>query len=196
MLEFNYTEQHKALLSTYLANRPSAMTLSQAEGYLFALICSPSATEVEQWLNEITANDTQLSEEVVFALMALHHQISEQVFSQQYALPWSEMTAYQSKQEWSIGFLQGAQPYFEYLIQAHGLSEDLKQALQMATEQLAFFSLSSEQVRSYCEQLNCDEHIFVSEQTALAKDFAPSYAQLIENVAVASGLFDEDEEGF
>ncbi|NOU51872.1 YecA family protein [Pseudoalteromonas sp. JBTF-M23] len=195
MLEFSFTSEHRQLLERYINHRNGAMPLSWVQGYLFASICGPDAVEVEQWLAEITAHDNDIDESVVFAYMALHHQITEQVFTGAYQLPWLNDIEYAVCQLWSMGFLNGVQGYFEQLQASNELSAELKDALQMATEQLAFFSLEHSQISQYCAQNQCDESAFVNQQAQLAQEFAQGYAQLIETVALQSGLYD-DEEGF
>ncbi|MBD1582349.1 UPF0149 family protein [Pseudoalteromonas sp. S16_S37] len=195
MLEFSFTPEHRQLLEHYISQREGAMPLSWVQGYLFASICGPNAVEVEQWLAEITVHDQDIDESVVFAYMALHHQITEQVFAGTYQLPWLNDTEYSLRQLWSMGFLSGVQGYFEQLQASNELSSELKEALQMATEQLAFFSLEHSQVSQYCAQSQCDESVFLDQQAQLAQEFAQGYAELIEAVALQSGLYD-DEEGF
>ncbi|OHU86875.1 MULTISPECIES: UPF0149 family protein [Pseudoalteromonas] len=193
MLDFSFTVEHEKLLADYLAARSEAMSLAMTKGYLFALICGPNAVEVEQWLHDISAADDNMDESVVFAFMALHHQISEQVFAGNYQLPWTAHSDYQSRHQWSVGFITAAQPYFEAILTAEKLSNELKEALQVATEQLAFFSLSQSQVSEYCQQINCDETEFLTQQSELAGEFAKGFAQLIEVVAVDSGLYDDED---
>ncbi|CAH9066498.1 hypothetical protein PSECIP111951_03826 [Pseudoalteromonas holothuriae] len=195
MLEFNFTPQHRQQLNEYIALRDSAMPLSAVQGYLFALICGPDATEVEQWLAQVSGNDLAMDETIVFSYMALHHQISEQVFSGCYQLPCSGEVDYGDRHLWSVGFVHGTSSYFEPLLTSNKVSSEFKEALQMATEQLAFFSLEHEQVAAYCASHDCDEALFVHQQGELAQEFAQGYAQLIETVALESGLYDE-EEGF
>ncbi|RZM75534.1 UPF0149 family protein [Pseudoalteromonas rubra] len=191
MMNFNYETQHQQALTDYLTKRPGALSLRGVEGYLFALICSPDGIEPEQWLSELTLNDEALEEHTVFAFLALHHHISEQVFSDQFSLPVEAGSAWAEKQQWSQGFLLASQHYYERLMSAASVSQELHQALQMATEQLAFFSLQEQQVAQFCQQSGQDMAAFCAEQLALANDFAQGYAALIEQVALASGQYNE-----
>lgn len=191
--EFSYTEAHRSLLLDYLASREGAYNLGQIEGYLFAQICSPNAIEIETWLAEVTAGDTAISEDVIFALMALHHQISEQVYSGHFTLNWQPHIDYAMCHSWSQGFLLAVTPYYEALLGATEVSAELKQALQMSTEQLGFFSLEESQVLDYCQKTSLNSRDFMAQQIELASEFATGYAQLIEAAAVSSGLFDEED---
>ncbi|MBE0369788.1 MULTISPECIES: UPF0149 family protein [Pseudoalteromonas] len=193
-IDFKYTAQQQAVLNQYFSTRDTAFNLEQVAGYFFAQICSPDATEVEQWMKVITAEDDAISEDVVFALMALHHDISEQVYSDCFCLKWHEDTHYLDCQQWSRGFLLGVTPYYERLIHTQEVSEELKQALQMSTEQLSFFTLEESQVKTYCQQTNTDMTLFIQQQMQLAGEFAGGYAQLIEATAISSGLYDSEND--
>ena len=193
-LEFSYTEAHQRLLTEYLSMREGAFNLAQVSGYLFAQICSPDAVEVEQWIAIITADDNALAEDVMFAFMAFHHDISERVYTEQYRLEWDKKSSYTCRQHWSQGFLVGAEPYYEKLLNAQTLPDELKQALQMATEQLSFFSLAESQVREYCQKTGVVPMEFIAQQAELASEFANGYAQLIEAAALSSGLYDAESD--
>lgn len=191
MLEFNFTQAHQALLEAYLTGNEKALSYPACQGYLFASICSPAGVEVEQWLAVLTANDDTLEESCVFAFMALHHQISEQVFSGQFDLPWLTW-AFTEKQAWSQGFLMGIEHFYARLVNATNLTDDMRQALMTATEQLGFFSLEEQQVAQFCEQNALVFDDFCMQQALLASDFAPAYAELIEAAAIESGLYNEE----
>ncbi|MCG7564092.1 MULTISPECIES: UPF0149 family protein [Pseudoalteromonas] len=191
MMTFNYDAQHQTALTNYLEQRPGALSLRAVEGYLFGLICSPDGIEPEQWLSELSLNDEALEEHTVFAFLALHHHISEQVFSEQFALPAQAHSPWSEKQQWSQGFLLASQPYYERLATASEVPQELVEALQMATEQLAFFSLQEQQVAQFCQQSGQEMSAFCAQQLSLANDFAQGYAALIEQVALASGLYNE-----
>lgn len=191
MLEFTYTKAHQTLLKAYLSQSEQAMPYPLCEGYLFATICSPAGIEVEQWLTTVSGGDELIAEEQVFALMALHHDISERVFNGSFQLSYG-IAEYDSLQQWSQGFLLGIEHFYADLANAELLTDELRQALIAATEQLSFFSLEQAQVKQFCEINSLDLVSFCAEQYALANEFSPAYAQLIENAAVASGLYNEE----
>jgi hypothetical protein len=193
--EFRYTEEHQQILTEYLSKRQNALNVAQVSGYLFAQVCSPDALEVEQWIATITSHDEALAEDVMFAFMALHHDISERVYAGHYTLDWDKNSSYTYRQHWSQGFVIGVEPYYEKLCQAQTIPDELKQALQMATEQLSFFSLAESQVKEYCQKTGVTPMVFIEQQTDLANEFANGYAQLIEATALSSGLYD-NESGF
>ena len=64
-----FNEQHAQQLSAFLSTQPQAMSLTQSQGYLFGVICSPSPLEVHQWLAHIvpnTANTYNMSNNLNF----------------------------------------------------------------------------------------------------------------------------------
>ena len=196
MLDFIYTKEQQTQLEDFLTatDDDRAMSLMMAQGYLFALICGPSPLEVEQWLEEIVPDRAPFDEQIVFAFMALYHDISEAVFNDSYTLPIGTHYDYSTIQQWSMGFLHGVNSYFQLLLDASRVPKELKEALQMSTEQLSFFSLEFQQIETYCKANKLVVTAFITQQLELANEFAPGYAQLIEAVAVESGLFDDEQE--
>ncbi|WP_404391981.1 UPF0149 family protein [Pseudoalteromonas phenolica] len=191
MLEFSFTEQHKALLEGYLSSSEQALPYAVCEGYLFAIICSPAGIEVEQWLTAVSGGDEQIAEEHVFALMALHHDISERVFSGQFQIPYPS-SAFAKLQQWSQGFLAGIEHFYAELVNSDVLNNEMKQALISSTEQLGFFSLEQSQIAQFCDVNGFEIQTFYQQQYELANEFALAYVQLVENAAVESGLYDEE----
>jgi uncharacterized protein YecA (UPF0149 family) len=114
MLDFNYSSAHQQLLEDTLVAANSPFSLAFIEGFLFADACSPHAQEPEQWLATLGFQDGMLEQEVVFAFMALHHNISEAVFAESgFQLPKHRPFELMSLHHWSQGFLHGASEYVE-----------------------------------------------------------------------------------
>ena len=198
-----FTEQHAEQLNTFLAGRSKAMTLPQSQGYLFAVICSPEPLDVHEWLEVIVPNTQgQLDEEILFFFMALYHQISEQVYETGFKLPVSlkhhdDNDSYldlDDCQMWCNGFVQGAQAYYAKLSQASALDSALLEALQTAYASLGFFALEHGAILSIAQQNNITESQLAQSQYELMGDFALGFAELIEIIAVQSGLYTEDDE--
>lgn len=186
-----FTEQHAKLLSEFLMTQPGAMSLPQSRGYLFGTICSPEPLEVHQWLEQIlpnTAND--LDEEILFLFMALHHQISEQVFELGYKLP--DEFKLEFCQQWSMGFLTASQAYTYKLLASEQLDSQYKQALESAQATLSFFALDKPIIAQIAQQNNIDELHLCEQQYELMGDFALGFAELIEIVALNSGLYTDE----
>ncbi len=186
-----FTEQHAKLLSEFLNTQSGAMSLTQSQGYLFGVICSPEPLEVHQWLENIlpdTAND--LDEDMLFLFMALHHQVSEQVFELGYKLP-AEFE-YDFCQQWSAGFLTASQAYTHKLLASKQLDIQYKQALESAQATLSFFALDKQIIAQIAQQNNIDELHLCEQQYELMGDFALGFAELIEIVALNSGLYTDE----
>ena len=186
-----FTELHAKQLSTFLDTQPKAMTLLQSQGYLFGVICSPEPLEVHQWIEQILpdmAND--LDEDVLFLFMALYHQISEQVFEVGYKLP-TQFDAFFCK-SWSEGFLKATTIYTQKLLSAKQLEAQYKEALQSSQATLSFFALEGQVIRQIAVQNNTDEALLCQQQYELMGDFALGFAELIEIVALNSGLYTDE----
>ncbi|KKE80908.1 hypothetical protein N481_10565 [Pseudoalteromonas luteoviolacea S4047-1] len=194
-MDFSYLPNHEALLNEYLEQRiqtnSEVFELKALQGFLFATVCGPDGIEPEMWLSHVTGGDEKISEDVVFAMLALHHHISEQVFSNGFVLPFDGESSWQDKQLWSTGFLYGCQSYLNKLNESDLLSDELKQALVTSTELLGFFSLEYAQVETYCQSIEVDINEFTTQQYQLAAEVAPAYAELIEQVALGSGLYND-----
>ncbi|NMM42573.1 UPF0149 family protein [Pseudoalteromonas arctica] len=200
-----FTQQHGQQLSAYLASRNGAMTLVQSQGYLFAVICSPEPLDVHEWLERIVPDThDQLEEQTLFALMALYHQISEQVYETGFKLPVSLQVSDQDDsyldlhecQQWCQGFVQGAQVYINKLMQADALTADLTDTLQTAYASLGFFALEPQLITTIAQQNQLSEIQLSQQQYELMGDFALGFAELIEIIAVQSGLYADEEDGW
>ena len=186
-----YNEQHAQQLSAFLSTQPQAMSLTQSQGYLFGVICSPSPLEVHQWLAHIvpnTAND--LDEEILFLFMALYHQISEQVFETGYKLPANFDLDY--TQAWSEGFLRATHEYAQPLLTAPALEPQYKEALESALSTLSFFAVDEQTRVQIAQQNSMTLEALYQYQYESMGDFALGFAELIEVVAINSGLITDE----
>ncbi|MBQ4834159.1 UPF0149 family protein [Pseudoalteromonas sp. MMG010] len=185
-----FTEQHIQQLTAFLAEQPNSMTFSQSEGYLFAVICSPEPLEVHQWMANIIADENAVGEETLFLFMALYHKISEAVFNTGYKLP-AAFNA-QCMSQWCNGFITGSSAYSDKLLKQTQLPAEYVQALSSAQASLSFFALTSEAITEIAKQNNMSKERLIEQQYDLMKDFSLGYAELIEVVAVNSGLYTDD----
>jgi hypothetical protein len=186
-----FTELHAKQLSTFLDTQPQAMTLAQSEGYLFGVICSPSPLDVHEWLEQIipgTANE--LDEDILFLFMALYHKISEQVFELGYKLP--SVFSLEFCKPWSEGFLVASKTYAEPLLSAPELDIEFKQALESALSTLSFFALDEQAIAQIAAQNNMSVAALYEYQYESMGDFALGFAELIEVVAINSGLITDE----
>jgi hypothetical protein len=186
-----FTELHAKQLSTFLDTQPKAMTLTQSQGYLFGVICSPDPLDVHEWIEKIlpsTANN--LDEEILFLFMALYHQISEQVFEVGYKLP--TVYSHDFCRNWSKGFLKATTVYTHKLLGAEQLEVEYKEALESAQATLSFFALDEQTITLIATQNNIDVQQVCLQQYELMGDFALGFAELIEIVALNSGLYTDE----
>lgn len=188
------TPQQEAQLSAFLACQNQAMTLAECQGYLFAVICAPAPLDVHQWLEEMIPDiDGKLPEDMLFSFMALYHKISEQVFATGFKLPYSVGSESVSLTQWCAGFAKGAKPYVENLMHCSQLNAELKEALQSAFTSLSFFALKTEQLTQIAQQNKLSLTDLSQQKYELMGDFSLGFAELIEIVAVESGLYAESE---
>ncbi|TMN42707.1 UPF0149 family protein [Pseudoalteromonas sp. S2755] len=189
MHDFSFTAADQLNLENYFSARKLSIDIAFLQGYLFATCIDPNGIEVEKWLKTLTNADPELDESIAFALMALHHEISEQVYETEFQLPWNGETPLEQKINWAEGFLMAATPFYEQLMSSP-LADDIKQALQVSTEQLGLFALGEQQLTIYCDKVGQSLTEFQLTQAQLAAEFAASYAELVEVAAVNSGLFE------
>ena len=186
-----FTEQHAKQLSTFLDTQSQAMTLTQSQGYLFGVICSPEPLDVHEWMAAILPNTANnVDEEMLFLFMALYHQISEQVFEVGYKLP--AQYNYEFCSNWSAGFVMATTSYTQKLLSSTALEAEYKQALESAQATLSFFALDGQTISQIALQNSIDEQLLCQQQYELMGDFALGFAELVEIVALNSGLYTDE----
>jgi len=186
-----FTELHAKQLSTFLNTQPHAMTLAQSQGYLFGVICSPDPLDVHEWVDVILNNSAdKLDEETLFLFMALYHQISEQVFEVGYKLPSQYDNAFCS--QWSQGFLTASNAYTQKLLTSPQLDAQYKEALETAQATLSFFALDPQLIAQIASQNSMSTMQLCEQQYDLMGDFALGFAELVEIVALNSGLYNDE----
>ncbi|SFD21176.1 UPF0149 family protein [Pseudoalteromonas denitrificans] len=191
------------LLSQWLDSDETAhdvMSLMQLKGYLFALICAPSPVEDELWLKEALADDlSALSDDKLFALMALYNDLSTQVFETGFKLPKAFMeerdvnanfTDESELHLWSKGFVRGI-GYAGQLLECENIDIDLRSAFAMAVTCLSYFA-DETSAHMQSEQQKIDFATLSSQMLEMMPDFASGFAELVEALAVSSGLFNDE----
>ncbi len=195
MLNIEFTDQQRAELARFLDETPSAMSLAQLEGYLFALVCAPTPSSVDEWVKAALGSElSTLSDDHLFLLMNFHNQVSDAVYETGYRFDVSEVTLPISVSspaaQWSLGFKIGVAGYVPKLLNALVEQPELLEALTMSVEFLGFFA--TEGLDKTSEQ---DAQI----QTALDAvkssfdGFALGFAELIEVCALQSGMVAQDD---
>ena len=189
-------------LHKQLKTLDGAMSLAQAKGYVFALVCAPAPVEPELWLAEVLGPEAHNTDEsVLFALMNLHHEISEQVYDTGFNLQqsvtihpaWQDNLASDSPlSQWASGFELGAAHYLPSLLNAPAVDMQSKEMLSHAALVLGVFAKQA----NFLEMAKTNgqnEQQFHDNVIDMMGDFALGFAELIELTAVQSGLFDDDE---
>lgn len=203
MQELNLTETELNLLAQWLSGDETsakAMNLPCVEGFLFALICAPAPVEDEVWLNEVLAGDlSTLSDDKLFALMALYNHLSTDIFETGYQLPKSlivddnvavNFTHDSALHNWSKGFARGV-GYAGDLLNCENIDIELRSAFAMAISCLSFFANESSAQQQAQEQ-NMHLETMSKQMFELMPDFATGFAEIVESMAVSSGLFNDE----
>ncbi|NRA53383.1 MAG: UPF0149 family protein [Gammaproteobacteria bacterium] len=197
--------QQQQLNSWLLEKSPNGtLSLTAVKGYLFAVIASPDPIEVSQWLSTIFNHNTDtLPDEITLSLATLYNEISDQMFDSGISLPdhieYSDLAqanflAGHPLHEWSLGFACGLNFYSQKLLESAELSSELLESFSLAIMALTFFAdhENADAVVSSQQQSTIDE--FAPLMYQLINDLVPEYAQLVEQVALSSGLYDEAED--
>lgn len=193
MIEF--TTEDKQALTNWLASNEmaaQAMPLAQLEGFLFALVAAPSPIIEDIWVKQALGNKSDnLADDKLFALMAFHNDVSEEVFEKGYDLSsrieiLSPSNANLSDNTelhlWAHGFALGINHYIEPIVTSENLNTELQEAISMTLGYLCFFA-----------DLTNDAHL-CDEVLELVTPFAQGYAELIEACVLDAGLVVEEED--
>lgn len=198
-------EQQQQLNTWLLEEAPTGtLSLTAVKGYLFAVIASPDAIEVSQWLTTVFNQQTDaLPDEITLSLATLYNQISDQMFDSGIKLPshveYSQMTdanflSGHPLHEWSLGFACGINFYSQKLLDAPNTDPQLLESFSLAIMAFTFFAdrENAEQVVASQDESNINE--FAPLMYQLIEDLVPEFAQLVEQVALSSGLYDDDDD--
>ncbi|PAJ73512.1 hypothetical protein CJF42_15395 [Pseudoalteromonas sp. NBT06-2] len=203
MKELNLTSTELNLLADWLTGDETSkktMNLPCVEGFLFALICAPAPVEDEVWLNEILAGDlSSLSDDKLFALMTLYNHLSTDIFETGYKLPKSLIVVDDvaanfihgsALHSWSKGFARGI-GYAGDLLDCENIDIELRSAFAMAISCLSYFSNESNAQQQAQEQ-NIHLEAMSQQMFEMMPDFATGFAEIVEAMAVSSGLFNDE----
>jgi len=203
MLHTLTNEQEQQLSSWLLDKAPSqTLSLTAVKGYLFAIIASPDPIDVNQWLPLIFNNQAhEVPDEITLIIAQLYNSISDDIFDNGYQLPGviecSEMNdanflSGHPLHEWSLGFACGVNFY----------SHKIFDHLPADSEINETFSLSLMAMSYFADKEIAQEIVEQQEQTTIAQfspvmyqmivDLVPDYAQIVEQAALSTGLFDEE----
>lgn len=200
------TPEDEAILSAWLTGDETpkeTLSLTAMKGFFFGLVASPSPVETEDWMDMIFggAAPKGLSDDKLFAIISVYNEVSEQVYETGAKLP-DECTLAESfadsfengaaLNEWSIGFAIGAAFYYQSLVTALPEDAEITQALQTAYLCLSYFSCPST-AKQIAELQQAPWESFTESIADMLPDFIVAYAQVIEQAALATGQFDDDD---
>lgn len=206
MTSSQLSKDDELLLSAWLdSNETPKETLSliAMKGFFFGLVASPSPVETEDWMDMIFggAAPKNISDDKLFAIISVYNEISEQVYETGAQLP-AECIASQPFElnfqsghafnEWCIGFAIGAAFYYESLVRSLSEDSDIAQALQTAYLCLSYYS-SASTAKQIAQIQQVEWEDFSESIHDMFPDFITAYAQIIEQAALASGLFNDDD---
>lgn len=195
MTELVFDSTQRNQLAQWLGAQSAAgvMSIHELEGYLFALVAAPAPINEDVWVEQALAGNTQaLAEDVLFALMALHNDVSERVYSDGYAISkvieiatpaLENLKLGTPLQQWSQGFCRGAALFIENLLseQRNPDYEELYQAFSTTLAYLSYFA-------------NPDNEPSAAEEViAVVDGFAQGFASLVETLALATGQIADDD---
>jgi len=200
------SREDEVLLSDWLSGDETpkeTLSLIAMKGFFFGLVAAPAPIETEDWMDMIFggAAPKNISDDKLFAIISVYNEISEQVYETGAKLPVEciatsnfadNFKSGAALNEWSIGFAIGAAFYYESLVSALADDSEIHQALQMAYLCLSYFSCAG--TAQQIAQLQQSEwETFTETVFDMMPDFVVAYAQVIEQAALASGNFDDDD---
>jgi len=196
-------QQQQQLNSWLLEKSPNGtLSLTAVKGYLFAVIASPDAIEVSEWLTTIFNQQTDsLPDDITLSLAILYNEISDNMFDSGIELPehveYSDMAqanflAGHPLHEWSLGFACGINFYSQKLLDSPNLPPELLESFSLAIMAFTFFADrdNADLVVASQQQSTLDE--FSPLMYQLIKELIPEFAQLVEQVALSSGLYEDE----
>lgn len=200
------SREDEALLSAWLAGSETpqeTLSLTAMKGFFFGLVAAPAPVETQDWMDIIFggAAPNSISDDKLFAIISVYNEISEQVYESGAKLPTECVPASQFEgnfsvghplNEWAIGFAIGAAFYYESLLNALPDDAEITTALQTAYLCLSYFSCATTaQQIAQLQQSSWQD--FTDSILDMMPDFITAYAQVIEQAAIASGNYEDED---
>lgn len=178
------------------------LPLDAIRGLLFAVNCAPEPIDVEQWMTLIFGGDSDIQppDDIIFALIGLFNDISEQIYITGDLLDDGLILSEKLKDnfrmgcqahEWCLGFTLGLGFYHDKLTD-NLTDEALINAFGMTNLYLSLFASKQIAETAMMQAGESDLKRFCHSAVDLIPEFARGYAQLVEQVALATGLFEDD----
>ncbi len=198
-------EQEQQLASWLLDKAPSkTLSLTAVKGYLFAIIASPDPIDVNQWLPLIFNNQPdEIPDEITLALAQLYNCISDDVFENGYKLPptveCSEMVeanflSGHPLHEWSLGFACGVNFYSQQMFDHMPSDSEINESFSLAVMAMTYFADREIAQEIVDQQDQTNINLFSPVMFQMIVDLVPDYAQIVEQAALSTGLYDSETE--
>lgn len=178
-----------------------AASLDYVCGYLFALVCAPEPVEFETWMQDLIPSQVEeVDEALLFNLVNLHGALSEQIYETGFDLhkhlsldvTQADYAAEDAPVvQWSSGFAQGVSYYIDNLASAEQVDDAHRDALLQAATVLSLFS-DQDALRAQARANDLPTTEFALVIWDMMGDFAVGFAELIEQVALQSGLYNDE----
>ena len=206
MTDSALSREDETLLSDWLSGDETpkeTLSLIAMKGFFFGLVAAPAPVETEDWMDMIFggAAPSNISDDKLFAIISVYNEISEQVYETGAKLPAEciecanfadNFNAGEALNEWAIGFAIGAAFYYESLVSSLADDSEIHQALQMAYLCLSYFS-SAGTAQQIAQLQQSEWETFTHTVLEMMPDFIVAYAQVVEQAALASGNYDDDD---
>ncbi|PKH09070.1 UPF0149 family protein [Moritella sp. Urea-trap-13] len=206
MTESALSREDEILLSDWLSGDETpkeTLSLVAMKGFFFGLVAAPAPVETEDWMDMIFggAAPGNISDDKLFAIISVYNEISEQVYDSGALLPAEcietanfsdNFKSGEALNDWSIGFAIGAAFYYESLVNSLEDHSEISQALQMAYLCLSYFSCAGT-AQQIADLQQTEWEAFTQTVLDMMPDFIIAYAEVIEQAALASGNYDDDD---
>lgn len=206
MTDSALSREDQVLLADWLSGDETpkeTLSLVAMKGFFFGLVAAPAPIETEDWMDMIFggAAPTNISDDKLFAIISVYNEISEQVYETGAKLPLEcvetsdfadNFKSGAALNDWSIGFAIGAAFYYESLLNSVADDGEISQALQMAYLCLSYFS-SASTAQQIADFQQTEWPAFTQTVLDMMPDFIVAYAEVIEQAALASGNYDDED---
>ena len=201
------TNEQEQQLSSWLVDQAPSQTLclNAVKGFFFAVIASPDPIDVNEWLPLIFNNQTDdIPDEITMALAQLYNHTSDLIFEEGYKLP--EVTEFSDMieanflsghplHEWCYGFACGVNFYSNKLLDNMTESSEILETFTLAIMAMTYFA--DRQVAQEVVDSQDDSNIIVFSPImySMINDLAPNFADIVEQAALSTDLYDGDDAG-
>lgn len=201
------TNEQEQQLSSWLVDKAPTQTLclNAVKGFFFAVIASPDPIDVNEWLPLIFNNQTDdIPDEITMVLAQLYNHTSDLIFEDGYKLPavteFSDMIeanflSGHPLHEWCYGFACGVNFYSNKLLDNMTESSEILETFTLAIMAMTYFA--DRQIAQEVVDSQDDSNIIVFSPImySMINDLAPNFADIVEQAALSTDLYDGADAG-